>query len=214
MNPEGGDETQTRPYPMPISLTSILLVHPIKLPGKPNVEDVIIKKIHYVKDSIEKDQATGKITFQRHVAGFPHLLLDLPESEPEQFTDFPGDTLRIEVDKRTFVPTLMRPPIPSSVIDELRNKFSVFRTRHDPEYIARKKEEDKEAARKKASIKEMRTPLKEINALERKLRKKKGIAARKAFMDPKMLASIGRVIAAKKALGLVAPKPRRETVAA
>lgn len=36
--------------------------------------------------------------------------------------------------------------MPPSVIDELRNKFSKFRDRHDDEYIAKKKLEDEEVA--------------------------------------------------------------------
>ena len=46
-----------------------------------------------------------------------------------------SDTLRIDVDTQTWTPTLLRAPLPGTVIDELRGKYSVFRTRHDADYL-------------------------------------------------------------------------------
>lgn len=119
-----------------------------------------------------------------------------PKKERKEQKDFASDTLRLEVEIRSFVPTLLRPPMPGSVIDELRNKFSKFRTRHDPEYIEAKIREDQEIEGKKRTIEEMRTPLKEINRRERKLRKVKG----KGTLTKEMLERIGRVIAKKRQL--------------
>lgn len=84
--------------------------------------------------------------------------------------------------------------MPGSVIDELRNKYSVFRTRHDPEYVEKKLEEDRQIEAKKMSIKEMDTPLKEINRKERKLRKAKG----KGRLTRRMLHQIGGMIAKRR----------------
>jgi large subunit ribosomal protein L24 len=109
-----------------------------------------------------------------------------------------SDTLRMEVEEKTFVPSLLSPPMPGSVIDELRNKYSIFRTRHDPEYISAKMAEDEAAEAKKALSKTMRTPLGEINRLERKLRRAKG----KGKLTDQMLERIGAVIASKKQLQL------------
>ncbi len=88
--------------------------------------------------------------------------------------------------------------MPTSVIDELRNKYSKFRTRHDPEYIAAKMEEDRLKEESKKSIRQMSTPLKEINKRERKLRKAKG---KGTFTRP-MLERIGEIIAKKRAEAL------------
>lgn len=52
------------------------------------------------------------------------------------------DTSRVDVEASTFVASLGEPPMPSTVIDELRNKYSKFRTRHDPEYLRQKMLED------------------------------------------------------------------------
>ena len=47
----------------------------------------------------------------------------------------PSDTPAKLVEKPTFFPTLLMEPLPSSIIDELRNKYSKFRDRHDPSYV-------------------------------------------------------------------------------
>jgi large subunit ribosomal protein L24 len=88
--------------------------------------------------------------------------------------------------------------MPGSVIDELRNKYSVFRTRHDPEYIAAKMKEDEEKEAAKKLSDQMRTPLKEVNRRERKLRKAKG----KGRLTSEMLEKIGQVIAKKRQIAL------------
>jgi large subunit ribosomal protein L24 len=190
------DDTDKRPVrsmEKPVSLNSIRVVHPINIPGQ-GVKDVIVKKMTRI--NTRKDEATGKVVFERCISGFRHAIIPLPESEPETYKDFDADTLRIDVEQKTFVPTLLRPPIPIKVIDELRNKFSVFRTRHDPEYIAAKMEEERLKEEKKKSVKEMLTPLKEANRLERKLKRAQG----KGKLTQKMLLRIGQAIAEKRGL--------------
>jgi large subunit ribosomal protein L24 len=118
--------------------------------------------------------------------------------DESKLEDYPSDTLRLEVEQKTFVPTLLRPPMPSSVIDELRNRYSVFRTRHDSEYIAKKIREEEEKEEKKMLIKKMRTPIKEINRLEKKMKKAKG----KGKLTDDMLEKIGKVMAEKRQLQL------------
>jgi large subunit ribosomal protein L24 len=120
------------------------------------------------------------------------------DKPPKLKEDTPSDTHRIDVDVKTFIPTLLRPPIPRSVIDELRNKFSVFRTRHEPEYIAKKEAEEQEKLEKKKTIKAMRTPLMDAKRKERKLKKMKG----KGKLTPEMLERLGKAIAEKKGLHL------------
>ena len=92
------------------------------------------------------------------------------------------------------MPTLLHPPMPMSVIDELRNKYSKFRTRHDPEYIAAKMEEDRIAEEQKSLSKKMRTPLNEANRKARKERKKLG----KGALTDDMLAKIGELMVKKQ----------------
>lgn len=192
---EDPDQRPVRSIETPIPITSVRLVHPLTDPETGITRDVIVKKVENTK--IWHDRHTGSTTWSRIIPGL-NVVIPWPKKEPEQFKDGPYDTLRSEVEERSFVPTMLTPPIPSTVIDELRNKFSKFRTRHDPEYIAAKMEEDRVAAEKKALTKKMRTPLTEANRKARKERKKKG----KGQLTPDMLEKIGEVMAQRQQLVL------------
>lgn len=58
------------------------------------------------------------------------------------------DTLRYEVEARSWTPALLSAPMPTPVIDELRNRYSKFRTWHEPEYIARIDREEQQREEK------------------------------------------------------------------
>ncbi|KAH8596499.1 putative 54S ribosomal protein L40, mitochondrial [Bisporella sp. PMI_857] len=191
------DETDQRPVrsvEQPVSLKHVRLVAPLKTKGQ-DIRDVIIKEIgtsHFIED---RDRM--KLEHRRFIAG-THTEIPWPLKEDEDIKDQPGDTLRLDVEVRTFVPTLLRPPMPLSVIDELRNRFSKFRTRHDPEYIEAKMQEDREKQAKKAQIKEMETPLKALHKQEQRLRRK---MAKKQILSPKMLTKIGAILEERERLG-------------
>ena len=53
----------------------------------------------------------------------------------EKIQTHADDTPRYDVDARTWTPTLLRAPLPFSVVDELRGKYSAFRTRHTREFM-------------------------------------------------------------------------------
>ncbi|CAG8976502.1 hypothetical protein HYALB_00005999 [Hymenoscyphus albidus] len=206
-----GKTTLTREIPVPMS--AIRLVHAIRTTGedgKSTLTDVIVKKL------IHRDiwrRKHGGSTWERVI---PDLNIVVPwpsgqtrgrgglEKRPER-KDTIADTLRIDVEEKTFIPTLFEPPMPLSIIDELRNKYSAFRTRHESEYI---REKEAEEAAKKARLKEakiMRTPKMDANRRARELRKAKG----KGTLTPEMLEKIGRAIASKKQL-LLEPEVKVE----
>ncbi|KAG9243986.1 hypothetical protein BJ878DRAFT_94797 [Calycina marina] len=212
---QGNDEDKRlfRPMEQPVDISTVRLVYPLQKQGE-EVKDVIVKNIKGkpTREELINYRMTGKAEHRRYVAG-TKIELPWPRKEDEDFKDHPEDTLRIDVELPTFIPTLLRPPFPSSVIDELRNKFSAFRTRHNPEYIAAKMQEDKEKEAKKIQIKQMRTPLNEINRQERRLKKKMG---KKQVLTPEMLQKLGAIMAQKKALHekVTAVQQGREPVAA
>jgi large subunit ribosomal protein L24 len=182
-----------RTIPKPVPLSSVKLVFPLTDPGTGTTRDVIVAKV--VNGNIFHDRHTGRKRWSRFIAG-TDTIIPWPKVEPKEHKDFDSDTLRMEVETRTFVPTLLKPPMPSTVIDELRNKYSIFRTRHDEEYLEAKRREDAEKEAKKKSIKEMMTPLNEINRAARKARRAKG----KPKLTPEMLANIGEIMAKRKGL--------------
>lgn len=199
INEQDPDKRPIRTIEKPVPLTSVRLVYPLSDPETGVTRDVIIKKL--INGKIWHDRHLNKTSWSRIVPGL-NIVIPWPKTEPKEHKDGPDDTLRIDVEEKTFVPSLLRPPMPGTVIDELRNKFSKFRTRHDPEYIEAKLAEDRAVEEKKKMAAEMRTPLKEINRQERKLRKAKG----KGKLTSEMLERIGQVIAKKRQLAQ-APQP-------
>lgn len=203
---EDADKRPVRSIEQPVPLTSVRLVFPLTDPDTGATRDVIINKL--VNSKVWHDKHTGHSHWSRIIPGL-NIKVPWPKTEPKQHKDFDCDTLRMDVEMKSFVPTLLRPPMPGSVIDELRNKYSKFRTRHDPEYIEMKLQEDEERVKRKKAMLEMRTPLKEINRRERQSRKKMG----KGKLTKEMLERIGHVIARKRQLVLNGADISSETTA-
>ena len=192
---EEGDVRPVRSIEKPIKLSSVKLVVPLPDPETGAVRDVIVRDI--VNGNIFYDRHSGHKRWTRFIAGL-NTVIPWPKREPAKHVDHDCDTLRMDVETRTFVPTLLKPPMPSAVIDELRNKFSIFRTRHEESYIQQKIAEEEAKEEKRRSIRLMQTPVNEIN---RKIRKEKK-ALGKGQLTPEMLAKIGQVIEQKKVAAL------------
>ncbi|XDG03270.1 hypothetical protein ABKA04_002885 [Annulohypoxylon sp. FPYF3050] len=171
-----------------IAISRVRLVHPLKDPETGLTKDVIINLIE--PRNVVHDRYTGKRKWSRVVPGL-NVVIPWPAKDSDNISDKKGDTLRIDVEEKTFVPTLLRPPMPESLIDELRGKYSRFRTRHDPEYVARIEAEEQEKQDRKKLIETMRTPLQELHRAEREKKKKKG----KPRLTIEMLEKIGEVMA-------------------
>ena len=184
------DKTPVRPYEVPIPLSSVRLVAPLPQPETGALRDVVIQELRLKKTNYA--QLSGDDPPTRFIAGVkPAIPIPYPDKEPEEFEDHDIDTLRIEVEERTFIPTLFQPPMPAGIIDELRNKYSKFRDRHDDAFIAKKMEEDRITEERKRSIRKMDTPLKELHRKERAERKAKG----KPVVSEEVLAHIGELMA-------------------
>ncbi|KAI1093764.1 hypothetical protein F5B19DRAFT_448469 [Rostrohypoxylon terebratum] len=173
---------------LPIAISRVRLVHPIKDPETGETKDVIINRIE-PRNQIQ-DRYTGKRRWSRVVPGL-NAGIPWPEKDDDDTKEKKADTLRIDVEEKTFVPTLLRPPMPESLIDELRGKYSRFRTRHDPEYVARLEAEEQAKQDRKKLMDTMRTPLQEFHRAEREKKKKKG----KPRLTIEMLEKIGEVMA-------------------
>ncbi|KAL9045406.1 MAG: hypothetical protein Q9214_001543 [Letrouitia sp. 1 TL-2023] len=139
---EGQTAPPTQDIPAPLPLSSVRLVFPLPTPEGRKVDTII---------SALSIAPNGHRTIADYVDpedGKP-FYLPYPKPAPPEHQDHPSDTLRIKVEEETWVPSLLRQPMPENVIDELRNKYSKFRTRHDDAYIAKKMQEEAEAAWKK-----------------------------------------------------------------
>ncbi|KAF9877789.1 putative KOW domain-containing protein domain-containing protein [Colletotrichum karsti] len=179
------DAPPTQNVPMNIPISAIRLVHPIVDETTGIARDVIIRQL----------TRRGE---DRHVVG-ENIIIPWPKEEPADSVEHPVDTKVMDVDAQTYVPSLTIKPIPEGVINELRNRTSVFRTRHDARYIKKviRREEEKKAEKSnsaEANI-SIRTPLQELNRQQRNERRARG----KPALSESMLEKIGEVIARNKA---------------
>lgn len=174
--------TSTIPTHLPIS--AIRLVHPLTDPKTGITRDVIIQSL---------TNADGL----RYITG-TKVSVPFPEKEQPVYEDQPGDTRRAYVEAPTFVPTLLAPPMPAAVLDELRGRYSKFRTRHQQAFVERKIREEADRRDARRITAEMLTPIQEFNKQERDLRRSRGIPE----LSTDMLARIGEIIARNKAQSL------------
>lgn len=181
-----GQTVQTMETYVPIS--AVRLVHPIHDEATNTTRDVVIRELR--PQGVSYDKPTRRVSWSRVVPG-ANIEIPWPRVQPPRHTDHAFDTLRIDVEERSFVPTLLRPPIPETAIDELRGRYSKFRTRHTDEYVAQKEAEAaaKKAARRGAA-EAMKTPLQEFNRRRRDERRALG----QPVLSDEMLEKIGEVM--------------------
>ena len=198
------DKTPFRSWEASISLSDVRLVAPLPHPETGIRRDVIINELElqggdkphpreYRPDYEDSPFNRGPRT--RWVAGVvPRIYIPYPEKAEEEtiHDDNDCDTPRLHVEPRTWTPTLRFPPMPSTLIDELRNKYSLFRTRHDDDYIAEKiAVEEAAKSRTRELKKQMLTPIQELNRKARAERRAKG----KPTLTDEELSKIGEIMA-------------------
>ncbi|KAJ9665107.1 hypothetical protein H2201_004767 [Coniosporium apollinis] len=194
MRKVNADKRPIMSIPQPISIHDVRLVYALPDPVTRIPRDVVVAQLEAVnikKPWQKRHKEEDK--WDRRIAG-TNTIIPWPERTKPDEVDNDVDTLRITVEEKTFVPQLLSPPFPNSVIDELRNKYSVFRTRHDDDFIAQKEALDEEAEEKRRSGVVMRTPLQELHAREREARKAQG----KPELSEEMLAKLGEIVEAKR----------------
>lgn len=184
-------ESDKRPFrtvELPIPLSAIRLVYPLPNPEIGSLRDVIIAELRRSSND-ERSLGYGG----RYVAGTePRIYIPFPEKPIEENIDCEIDTLRIEVEEKTWTPTLFQPPMPISIIDELRNKYSIFRDRHDKDYIRKRDRLAAEVENERSKKQElMLTPLEEYHRM--KMLEKSRIAQKP--LDNEMLSNIGELMA-------------------
>lgn len=201
---ESESQDPLRTVEAPIPLSAVRLVYPLRHQETGILQDVVIKELKRTSASQRRKGLDG-----RYIADTdPPISIPWPtrEGKEEELPEHDIDTLRIEVEEKTWLPTLETPPMPPSVIDELRNKYSIFRDRHDESWVRAREERAAERERA-ASVREvmMLTPLEELRRLK-KLEKSNMI---EKPLNHKILMRIGELMAQNKApLARVSEGPR------
>ncbi|KAF7186372.1 hypothetical protein HII31_12303 [Pseudocercospora fuligena] len=162
-------------------LEDVRLVFPLPDPETGEPRDAIIDKL------VETPMGSRAIAGANTIIPYP------TQEKGGDPPDYDDDTVRMSVEERTFRPNLIRSPMPLSVIDELRGRYSRFRTRHEYEYVQKKEAEDAKVEARKGLIKNMRTPLQELAELRERKKKEE-----ERELSDEQLARIGEVIAMER----------------
>ena len=183
-----------------LPLPDVRLVHKLTDAETGHARDVVVRKL--VLRDVWHDKHLNIHKRDRIIPGLD-IKVPWPKKPPKEQSEHDVDTLRMDVELKTWIPTLLAPPMPATVIDELRNKYSKFRDRHDEAYVAKKVAEDDAArARKKRLGQAASTPQQEAKRKERREKKALGYGD----LSDQILAKIGEVMAKNKQ---PLPKPRR-----
>ena len=217
---------RTRSMPLPIS--AVRVVYRAYTANRYAADGSIIpggRAVRTVVDKLVRRPGQPKDDPSRYIAnsdkyrdgGLKRVSNSVPDKTPaakaqvkkakSKFQDEEVDTLRFEVEEATWTPTLLRAPMPASVIDELRGKYSQFRTRHDPAYQAALDEKKKMQEAYKVWAKSgggmLNSPAKEARMMEVERLKKQGVPS---GLKTEVLEKIGEVMASK---GIEMTKERR-----
>jgi large subunit ribosomal protein L24 len=170
----------------PSHYNDVRLVFPLPDPVTGALKDTIVANITMSK--VFHDRREGEKRWTRYIAG-TGIKIPWPAKEEKEYIDQPADTRIMDVEMKTYVPSLLKPPFPGSVVDELRNKYSKFRIRHEPEFVKKIQAQEKKRQEKEAVS--VRTPVQELNRLQRMEKKARG----PQVLTEEILEKIGRAMA-------------------
>ncbi|OQN96895.1 hypothetical protein B0A48_17449 [Cryoendolithus antarcticus] len=186
------EKDSVQPIAIMVPVEDVRLVYPLPDPTTGKLRDVVVEKLICVNrewDKVKREWDRG----MRAVPG-TNTLIPWPEVIEPEFQDHEDDTLRRSVDEVTHTPLLLNWPMPASVIDELRNKYSKFRTRHSYEFTQKIEAQAAKEEKRKDLHLTMRTPLQELAEVRRKAK-----AAESRELTDEQLAKIGEVMASEAA---------------
>lgn len=193
MQQEDNDSRPIVAFAMAMPLRDVKLVFPLPDPETGIPRDVIIDRLVPINRTMDRDKR--ELTDGDRLIPGTNTIIPWPPKEEPDPEDRDDDTLRITVAEQTVRPVLLQPPMPLTVIDELRNKYSNFRTRHDWDYTRKKELEELKVEKRKELGRKMMTPMQQM----RELKVRQGEEERQQELSEDQLARIGEVIAAEQA---------------
>ncbi|PYH82046.1 hypothetical protein BO82DRAFT_73374 [Aspergillus uvarum CBS 121591] len=141
MTDQYGEKSPFQSVSIPLSLDDVRLVVALDDPITGQTRDVLVEHVYGGGPILERGYGVETPKHTRYIAG-EDIEIPWPKAEPPAPKDEEWDTLRMEVETPTWLPSLQFAPFPASVINELRNPYSKYRTRHDPEWVEKKMMED------------------------------------------------------------------------
>lgn len=122
-------------------MNDVQLVVALDDPTKGKTRDVLAEHVYGAGPILEQPYGSNTPKHTRYISGLD-IEIPWPRSTAQPLKDEASDTVRLDVEMPTWIPSLDHAPFPPSVIDELRNKYSKYRTRHESEYVKEKKMEE------------------------------------------------------------------------
>ncbi|PYH99169.1 hypothetical protein BO71DRAFT_343203 [Aspergillus ellipticus CBS 707.79] len=141
LNEQYGNKAPFQSMALPISIDDVRLVVALDDPVTGKTRDVLVEHVYGGEPFLDREYGVDTPRHTRYIAG-EQIEIPWPRTETAETKDEAWDTLRMEVETPTWMPSLHYAPFPPSVLDELRNKFSKYRTRHDADWVEAKKMED------------------------------------------------------------------------
>lgn len=187
---------------LPISVAAIRLVYPITNAETGVTKDSIVHQLKAIPANMQSENMSYERweygqKWDRVVPGI-NVVIPWPEVKVPEFVTHEIDTARDLTEERTFYYNLLSPPMPPDMIDQLRNKYSRFRTRHEPWYIAKKAAEASGRKYQHEMLKSMQTPGDEHRAAKDVEKAIRG----EPELSEEMLEKLGQIIAQTKAASL------------
>ena len=187
---------------MPLPINDVRLVYPITDPNTGITKDTMIKQLVGKAPDMQSDNMTldrweyGQ-KWDRLAPGL-NVVIPWPEVKAPKFETHDRDTPRDQVEDRTFYYNLISAPMPPPVLDELRNKFSRFRTRHEGWYVAKMEHKEMLKKRRSETVKSMMMPMDELYEENQKTKATKP----EPQLSADMLEKLGQIIAKTKSTTL------------
>ncbi|KAI9733250.1 MAG: hypothetical protein M1834_003334 [Cirrosporium novae-zelandiae] len=185
---------------LPFPLSDVLLIAKLRDPQTGIPVDVVVNEMRVRDKFAESDYGSAAPHWTRWIKGLD-IQIPWPKMKNEDQSEYPADTLRIDVEEKTWLPSILHPPAPRTVIDELRNKNSKFRDRWSEGFIQWM--ENKEAMRKQKKAKGHFHMIADERTLTPKQQLKRATDEMRAQAPPPeltedMLAKIGEVMVASR----------------
>lgn len=130
---------------IPVSIDDVRLVIPLKDKLTGQVKDAVVEHLRGGEPLVKRRHGVPTPEHTRYVAGPENITIPWPKAPEPRFPEAPCDTAVSDMGDQTYSPSITTLPHPTSVIDELRNRYARERTRHSPEYVRQKLQEDAKA---------------------------------------------------------------------
>jgi large subunit ribosomal protein L24 len=130
------------PFSVPIPIWDVRLVVPLQDAFTGAVKDTVVEHLRGGEPFTEPPHGSSTPKHTRYISGPDEIEIPWPKPETMAFKAEAVDTLRIETDEVSFLPSIYNVPLPESAVSEIRSKDSRLRQVQSQEYIQKQMKVD------------------------------------------------------------------------